>query len=165
MAFLNGLFSRRKLNLFEKIAFKFENEERKKVMLDSPFLDNRQLMLNHESIFSFVIAVFYFEINFNPIFKNLHLKKDYSDIIKKEKDHKTFQLLYNSLLEFNNPNPPNVNRVIYNFVYTYLETVWGIEEKIPDPALLTAYGVYLTQIRRVIKDEIIKSLPLLIDKQ
>jgi hypothetical protein len=164
MGLLNGFFKRKKLNLFEVIAYKFENEEKKKVMLNSPLLNNRQLILNHDNIFSFVIAVFYFELNFNPIFQNVQLKKDYSEILEKEKNHKTFQSLYNSMLEFNNPNPPNLNRVVYNFVYTYLETVWGIKEKIPDPVLLTNYGVYLTRVRGIIKDEIIESLPLLVDK-
>lgn len=164
MGLLNGFFNRKKLNLFEVIAYKFENEEKKKVLLDSPLLDKRKLVLNHNNILSFVIAVFYFEINFNPIFQTLQLKKEYTDIIEKEKTHKAFQLLYNSMLEFNNPNPPNVNRVVFNFVYAYLETVWGIEEKIRDLILLTAYGVYLTQVRVTIKEEIMESLPVLIDK-
>lgn len=161
MGLLNGLFNRKKLNLFEEITKKFEHEERKKVLLQSPLLDNRTLVLNHDNILSFVIAVFYFERNFNPRFQSLQLKKDYSDIIEREKNRKEFQLLYNSLIEFNNPNPPNKNSVVYKFVYTYLETIWGIKERIPDPILLTSYGVYLTQVRGTIKNKIIDSIPSL----
>lgn len=157
MGLLNGFFKRKKLNLFEVITYKFENEEKKKVLLDSPLLDNRQLILNHDNIFSFVIAEIYFEINFNPIFQKIHLKKDYADIIEKEKNNRVFHLLYNSFVDYYNGNP-NLDKALWNISYAYLETVWGIKEKIRDPILLTAYGTYLSRVRVVIRDKFIESL-------
>jgi hypothetical protein len=71
MGLLNGLFNRKKLNLFEEIASKLAIEEDKKTLLDSPHINKQQLVLSQSGIFSYVIAVFYFEVNFNPIFYNV----------------------------------------------------------------------------------------------
>jgi hypothetical protein len=69
------------------------------------------------------------------------------------------------MLEFNNPNQQNSPGVIFNFVSSYLAVVWGIEEKLRDPTQLMAYGVYLTQVRVSIKNEINESLSIITNKQ
>lgn len=163
MKLLNGFFKRKKLNLFEIIAYKIENEEKKKALFDSPFINKQQLTLNYNGILSFVIAVFYYEVNFNSKFKEIRLKKEYSDIIEKRNSDKSFQLFYNYMVDYSK-GVPNLDKALWNITYTYLHTVWGIEKTARDPILLTVYSVYLTEIRITIKEEIIESLPLLVEK-
>jgi hypothetical protein len=163
MGLLNGLFNRKKLNLFEEIASKLAIEEDKKTLLDSPHINKQQLVLSQSGIFSYVIAVFYFEVNFNPIFRELQLKKEYNDLIKREKSNEGFQLLYNSMLDYYR-GKPDLDIALWNLSYAYLESIWGTWKIISDPALITAYNVYLTQVRIAIKQEIIESLSVLVDK-
>jgi hypothetical protein len=164
MGLLNGLFNRKMLNLLDEITRKFETEEKKKVLLDSPFLNKRQLVLNHNAIYSFVLAVFYFERIYNPLFKEVRLKKEYAKIIEEAKNNKTFQVFYNSMVDYYKGNP-NLDKALWNITYAYLDAVWGIEKGAKDPILLTVYSTYLTEVRGTIKTEIVESLSIIADKQ
>jgi len=162
MGLLAGFFKTKKINLLEQISNEFANEEKKKDLLNSPSLDGRQLVLNQDGILSFVIAVLCFEIDFNPKFQSVHLKKEYYEIIEKEKNNKAFQLLHKYMHDYYK-GYPSLDKALWNITYTYLETVWGIKEGNHDPILLTVYSRYLSQVRSGIKKTIENSLPDLIE--
>lgn len=157
MGLLNSFFKSKKQNFFENITAEIANEERKKVLLKNISNEKLPLTLDQEGIFCFVLATFYFELNFNPLLKGAILKKEYQDLLERIKNSQDFIDIYDSMLEFNKPNL-NVNNVSWNFSTTYLQKAWKIEKEMLDIILLTGYSFYLTQIRSSIKKRIANSI-------
>jgi hypothetical protein len=162
MGLLDVFFKSRKSNLFDEITDKIAEEEKKKTILKSPFLKVQSLTLNRDNLFCFVIATFCFELEFNPIFKSVCLKKEYSDLIEKIKGYEAFQLIHKSMLDYYHGKSTSPTSH-WNITYTYLEKVWGIKERVRDPVLVTVYSVYLTEIRITMKKEFENSMASLLE--
>jgi len=152
MGLLDVFFKSKKSNLFDEITNKIAEEEKKKTILKSPFLKVQSLTLNRDNLFCFVLATFCFELEFNPKFKSVRLKKEYSDLIEKIRAYEAFQLIYKAMLDYYHGKSTNPTSH-WNITYIYLEKVWGIKERVRDPVLLTVYSVYLTKIRITMKEE------------
>jgi hypothetical protein len=106
------------------------------------------------------MAVFCFEMAYNAKLKNAHFTKEVLEMIIKQNDNKAYELFFYNFYKYSQiPNNPHA---LWGITYAYLKIVWGIEDKIPDPILLTTYSMYLTQMRVSIKNRIEKSLPDLI---
>lgn len=159
-----GLFDRffriKKDNFFDKIVKEIANEEKGKDLLKSPFLKGRHLVLNRDGILSFVIADFCFELAYNEKLKDVIFKKEVLEIVRKENKSEAYELFFYTFYKLS--QIPNNTNVLWEVTYAYLKIVWGIDDKIRDPILLTAYSVYLTQLRIDLKLRIEKSLPNLI---
>jgi len=164
MGLISGLFRSKRSNIFEEIEEKFAKEERKKTLLKDSIKGLDKISLNQENLFSFIIAIFYFEVKSNPIFQSFNLKKEYSELIELEINKRAFKDFFYSLLAFTDKNL-NHDKVVWNFSRTYLEHVWNIEKGDIDIILLTAYSVYLTQVRTNIKNIIKESFNDLVNTQ
>lgn len=135
------------MNLIEVIVDTLAKDEKRNSLLkNSPFLKGRLLEFNRNSITSFIIAELCFEMDVNPKFQSVRLKKEYADIIEKGKNTRAFRLLYKNMHAYYVGNP-SLDKALWNITYSYLETVWGIEEIIPDPILLTTYSMHLAKVR------------------
>lgn len=164
MGLVTGLFRSKRSNILKEIAADFSNEERKKTLFKESLKDWDKLSLNQENLFSYIIAIFYFEVKSNPIFQTSTLKKEYSDLIEGEINKRVFKDFYYSLLAFTDKNL-NHDKVVWMFSRTYLENVWNIKNGNIDIILLTAYSVYLTQVRINIRNTIIESFQNIVNNQ
>jgi len=164
MGLVTGLFKSKKSNILKEIAKEFSNEERKKTLFKESLKDWEKLSLNQENLFSFVIAIFYFEIKSNPIFQTSTLRKEYSELIEIELNKSVFKDFYYSLLAFTDKNL-NHDKVVWMFSRTYLENVWNIKNGNINILLLTAYSVYLTQVRINIRNTTIESFQDIVNNQ
>jgi hypothetical protein len=160
MGLFDRIFKTRKDNFFEQIVNEIANEEKSKDLLKSPFLKGRHLVLNRDGILSFVIAVFCFEWAFNTKLKDVKFNKEVLEMVLKENKSEAYELFFYTFYKLS--QIPNNTHVLWEVTYAYLKIVWGIEDKIRDPILLTAYSVYLTQVRVGLKQRIEESLPDLI---
>ncbi len=94
---------------------------------------------------------------FNPKLKDARFNKEIYEMIIIENQSEAYELFFYSFYKYS--QIPNNTHVLWGITYAYLKTVWGIEDKIPDPILLTTYSMYLTQVRVSIKNRIEKLLP------
>jgi hypothetical protein len=163
MGLFDRFFKTKRDNFFEQIVNEIAIEEKAKVLLKSPFLEGRQLVLNRDGILSFVITVFCFEWAFNTKLKDVQFKKEVCEMVLKENKSEAYELFFYTFYKLS--QIPNNTNVLWEITYAYLKIVWGIEDKIRDPILLTTYSMYLTQVRVGIKQRIEKSLPDLIQFQ
>ena len=145
MGLFANLFISNKNNFFDEITNEIAKEENKKTILKSPFLDGQQLVLNRDGILSFVIAVFCFEWAFNLKLKDVSFKKEVLEMVLKENKSEAYEEFFYHFYKLS--QLPNDTHTVWGVTYAYFNIVWGIEEKIQDPILLTAYSVYLTQVR------------------
>lgn len=162
MGLFNKFFKSKEIGFFQNIRDEIASEEKKKILLKSPLLKNQSLELNSDSLLSFVIAAFCFELDSNPKVSSSQLKQEFIDLINNEKDKRSFQLLYNSMKQLGSETQ-NSSTFHWNLTYTYLETIWGISEKIPDPILLTTYSMYITQCRVAIRKRFESSTHILFE--
>lgn len=152
MGLVTRVLKTKRNDFFEQIVNEIANEEKSKSLLKSPFLEGRKLELNRNGILSFVIAAFCFEWAFNTRLKDAKFKKEVLEMILMNNKSEEYELFFYAFYKIS--QIPFNTHVMWEATYAYLKIIWGIQDKIPDPVLLTAYSAYITQLRVNIKKKI-----------